>query len=67
MGIFDFLFGKKKTTSETKATVKKSKKKRTPNLTLVRLCKNLEECDIDDVAKIILDMSKKKKFPDITE
>ena len=46
---------------------KKRKKKRTPNLTLVRLCKNLEECDIDDVAKIILDMSKKKKFPDITE
>lgn len=30
MGIFDFLFGKKKTTSETKATVKKSKKKTTP-------------------------------------
>tara|TARA_B100001996_G_scaffold215554_1_gene165683 strand:+ start:879 stop:1379 length:501 start_codon:yes stop_codon:yes gene_type:complete len=46
---------------------KKRKKKRSPNLTLVRLCKNLEECDIDDVAKIILDMSKKKKFPDITE
>ena len=36
------------------------------NLTLVRLCKNVEECDIDKVSKIILDMGREKGFPDIT-
>ena len=39
MGILDFLFGKKKTTSEPKATVKKPKKKTTPKIkkeTIVR-------------------------------
>ena len=43
------------------------KEKKLPSITLVRLCKNLDECDIDKVAKIILDMSKEKKFPDISE
>ena len=38
-----------------------------PNLTLVRLCKNLEECDIDIISKIVLDAGKGKDFPDITE
>ena len=41
-------------------------KKITPNLTLVRLCKNLDECDIDSISKIVLDASKGKDFPDIT-
>ena len=43
------------------------KEKKVPSITLVRLCKNLDECDIDKVTKIILDMSKEKKFPDISE
>ncbi len=32
-----------------------------------KFSKNLDECDIDKVTKIILDMSKEKKFPDISE
>jgi hypothetical protein len=40
-------------------------KKREP-ITFVRICKNLEECDIDKISKIIMDMGKKKPFPDIT-
>jgi len=40
-------------------------KKREP-ITFVRICKNLEECDIDKISKIIMDMSKNKPFPDIT-
>ncbi|MBO6481777.1 MAG: hypothetical protein HVK35_03620 [Pelagibacteraceae bacterium] len=40
-------------------------KKREP-ITFVRICKNLEECDIDKISKIIMDMGKKKSFPDIT-
>ena len=32
MGIFDFLFGKKKTTCEPKAAVKKTEKKITPEI-----------------------------------
>ena len=42
----------------------KSKKKEP--ITFVRICKNLEECDIDKISKIIMDMGKKKPFPDIT-
>ena len=30
------------------------------------LCKNIEECDIDKISKIIMDMGKEKPFPDIT-
>ena len=40
-------------------------KKKEP-ITFVRICKNLEECDIDKISKIIIDMGKKKPFPDIT-
>ena len=52
-----------------KKTVKQNKhrKKTLPNLTLVRLCKNLNECDIDEVAKVILDMDKSKKYPDLSQ
>jgi len=42
----------------------KGKKKEA--ITFVRICKNLEECDIDKISKIIMDMGKKKSFPDIT-
>ena len=51
---------------KTRKIQKKHKKKKTSPVTLVRLCKNLEECDIDEVAKIIVEMGKKKKFPDLT-
>ena len=37
-----------------------------PRITLVRICKNLQECDIDEVAKIIFNRGSKKKFPDLT-
>ncbi len=37
-----------------------------PKITLVRICKNLQECDIDEVTKIIFNRGSKKKFPDLT-
>ena len=39
-------------------------KKKEP-ITFVRICKNLEECDIDKIVKIITDIGKEKDFPDI--
>jgi len=51
---------------KAKKAQKKRKKKKTSPVTLVRLCKNLQECDIDEVAKIILEMGKKKEFPNLT-
>ena len=42
----------------------KGKKKEA--ITFVRICKNLEECDIDKSSKIIMDMGRKNPFPDIT-
>ena len=35
-------------------------------ITFVRICKILEECDIDKISKIIMDMGRKNPFPDIT-
>ena len=52
---------KKNDTSITK------KPKKSSQMTLVRLCKNFSECDIDEVSKIIIEMGNKKDFPDITE
>ena len=59
----------KKVKKVTKKSVKqkKQRKKTLPNLTLVRLCKNLNECDIDEVAKVILNMDKSKKYPDLSQ
>lgn len=37
-----------------------------PKITLVRICKNIQECDIDDVANKIFKIGKKKEFPDLT-
>ncbi len=37
-----------------------------PKITLVRICKDLEQCDIDEVAKIIFNKGSKKKFPDLS-
>ena len=30
------------------------------------ICKNIEECDIDEVTKLITSMNKNKSFPDIS-
>ncbi len=42
------------------------KKKNRPKIALVRLCKDLQECDIDNVAKIIIKKGNEKKYPDLT-
>ena len=42
------------------------KGKKKESITFVRICKNLEECDIDKISKIIMDMGRKNTFPDIT-
>ena len=42
------------------------KKKNTNKYTFVRICKNLAECDIDKIEKIIMDIGKQKDFPDIS-
>ena len=33
--------------------------------TFVRICKNLEECDIDKISKIIMEIGREKDFPDL--
>ena len=58
---------KVKKVAKKSAKQKKQRKKTLPNLTLVRLCKNLSECDIDEVAKVILNMDKSKKYPDLSQ
>ena len=42
------------------------KRKSRPKITLVRICKNLQECDIDNVANIIIKKANDKKYPDLT-
>ena len=37
-----------------------------PKVTLVRICKDIQECDIDDVANKIFKTGNEKKFPDLT-
>ena len=37
-----------------------------PKITLVRICKDIQECDIDEVANRIFKIGNKKKFPDLT-
>ena len=63
----------KKRNKVTKLNIKKGennivnrKKKSRPKITLVRICKNLQECDIDNVAKIIFKKGNEKKFPDLS-
>ena len=43
-----------------------SKRKNRPKITLVRICKNLQECDIDNVTKVIIKKGNDKKYPDLT-
>lgn len=56
-----------------KKVVKKAEKLQKPKnkiinekVTFVRLCKNLNECDIDQISKIIMEMGKEKPYPDLT-
>ena len=42
------------------------KKKKRPKITLVRICKDLQECDIDNVTNIIIKKGNDKKYPDLT-
>ena len=37
-----------------------------PKIVLVRICKDIQECDIDEVANKIFKIGNKKKFPDLT-
>ena len=37
-----------------------------PKITLVRICKDIQECDIDEVANKIFKIGNEKKFPDLT-
>ena len=48
---------------EVISQIKKSKKKR--KVTLVRICKNMQECDIDEVAKTLFKEANKKKYPNL--
>ena len=41
-------------------------KKQKSKITFIRICKNLEECDIDKISKIVMEIGKEKDFPDIT-
>ena len=63
----------KKRNKITKLNIKKGennivnrKKKNRPKITLVRICKDLQECDIDNVANIIIKKANDKKYPDLT-
>ena len=63
----------KKRNKITKLNIKKGennilnrKRKSRSKITLVRICKNLQECDIDDVTKIIIKKGNEKKYPDLT-
>jgi len=69
----DFIFLSKyfwrPTLNKIKEIVKKKetvKKKKPTQFTIVRICKNLQECDIDKISKIIMDIGRKKDYPDIT-
>ena len=42
------------------------KKINRPEITLVRICKDLQECDIDNVTNIIIKKGNNKKYPDLT-
>ena len=44
----------------------KKQKKQKSKITFIRICKNLEECDIDKISQIVMDIGKQKDFPDIT-
>ncbi len=52
-------------TTKTTKIIKKPKKKKKSQFTFIRICKNLEECDIDKISKIIMEIGREKDFPDL--
>ena len=46
--------------------IKTNRRTNKPKITLVRICKDIQECDIEEVAKKIFQAGDKKKFPDLT-
>ena len=42
------------------------KKIKRSKITVVRICKDLQECDIDNVANIVIKKGNEKKYPDLT-
>ncbi len=67
---------KVKKEQKIKDTIKKNKivnkkqiklnKKVKPTVAVVRICKNIQECDISEISKLIMDKGKNKPFPDIS-
>tara|TARA_B100000700_G_scaffold79157_1_gene89057 strand:+ start:14369 stop:14884 length:516 start_codon:yes stop_codon:yes gene_type:complete len=58
----------KKEVIQSKEIAKKQEgiKKREPSkFTFIRICKDMDECDIDKIAKIIMDIGKQKDYPNI--
>ena len=51
---------------EPQKPIKTVKTKPPSKITFIRICKNLKECDIDKISKIIMDIGKNKDFPNIT-
>ena len=52
---------------EPQKIIKTVKTKPPSKITFIRICKNLKECDIDKISKIIMDIGKNKDFPNITK
>ena len=50
----------------SKKDIVNRKNKNKPKITLVRICKDLQQCDIDNVANIIIKKGNDKKYPDLT-
>ena len=44
---------------------KAKKEKKKSKISFIRICKETEECDIDKISKIIMDIGKEKDFPKI--
>ncbi len=47
-------------------TINTQQKKQKSKITFIRICKDLNECDIDKISQIVMDIGKQKDFPDIT-
>ena len=48
---------------EPQKIIKTVKTKPPSKITFIRICKNLKECDIDKISKIIMDIGRKKEYP----
>ena len=50
---------------KTPKNKERANKNKATQFTFVRICKNLEECDIDKISKIIMEIGREKDFPDL--